>query len=652
MNFREREVDIYHLPLPTEAPLLHPEKALIVFDGSYGSLDLGALCYIQRSSKRRKNSNQGKYFGCQVNHLSLTESRVEIIREVISLFSQQVTIGRKRIGTVYTNAQAFIKFMDWADANKHTEALNDRKTASNAFKSFVAHLHEQVNRNLIARNQGANTQNRVLNFLNDFLGVQDIHRGINLLRRNINSVENTEPPSDNEQAKVLSLCETLFNGLAELVIDQREFPFCLRMPKYLDWSSPDLWIFPIIRWCIPPHALPNRAQSGQPNWAYDFANGRLAREDEIEHHYSVPVTYRGLSSTYRHSAAKNAIRIAKAKISEANSDRNHWARREAAMLAHNAFVQLFVATTGLNFSVVAELPWSGDYLLTPTRQGFRAVKWRAGGRIVSIEISVDFLPIFKRYIQLRIHLLRDIEHEYLFLSFGVNANGYPKKIHPKVLDGLYVTLANIDPTIEPILGRRWRAGKGDWLLRMKDISTTSDLLQNSPETVTKHYSAGSINTATSELTTFFNRVSDAALRGVVLAKGECVPSSQNAPLGICIEFGIPKKIEEGAPVEPDCKHQEGCLFCNKYRIHADERDTRKILSCRHCIEHTLHLPGAAFFFESILERIDLLLSEIDLRNGHDGMVAKIRREVDEGGHLDAYWARKLELLINLDIVAA
>lgn len=144
MNFREREVDIYHLPLPTDATLLHPEKALIVFDGSYGSLDLGALCYIQRSSKRRKNSNQGKYFGCQVNHLSLTESRVEIIREVISLFSQQVTIGRKRIGTVYTNAQAFIKFMDWADANKHTEALNDRKTASNAIKSFVAHLHEQV----------------------------------------------------------------------------------------------------------------------------------------------------------------------------------------------------------------------------------------------------------------------------------------------------------------------------------------------------------------------------------------------------------------------------------------------------------------------------------------------------------------------------
>jgi hypothetical protein len=54
----------------------------------------------------------------------------------------------------------------------------------------------------------------------------------------------------------------------------------------------------------------------------------------------------------------------------------------------------------------------------------------------------------------------------------------------------------------------------------------------------------------------------------------------------------------------------------------------------------------------VFDRIDQLLKHIgDLSSEHDAMVKQVRQAVDEDGELDPYWARKLDMLIQLGAVS-
>jgi hypothetical protein len=101
--------------------------------------------------------------------------------------------------------------------------------------------------------------------------------------------------------------------------------------------------------------------------------------------------------------------------------------------------------------------------------------------------------------------------------------------------------------------------------------------------------------------------------------------------------------------KPNCIDPEGCLFCDNYRIHVDETDIRKLLSCRYCIEKTAHLIGSLeeqhATLQPILARIDSIVAK--LKQYNEPLVTKILSEVEEG-ELDVYWARKLEMFMELD----
>ena len=58
-------------------------------------------------------------------------------------------------------------------------------------------------------------------------------------------------------------------------------------------------------------------------------------------------------------------------------------------------------------------------------------------------------------------------------------------------------------------------------------------------------------------------------------------------------------------------------------------------------------------YNAVFQRIDQLLTHIsDLSKEHHAMVKQVRQEVDEDGELDPYWARKLDMLIQLGAVRA
>lgn len=118
---------------------------------------------------------------------------------------------------------------------------------------------------------------------------------------------------------------------------------------------------------------------------------------------------------------------------------------------------------------------------------------------------------------------------------------------------------------------------------------------------------------------FFERLS-----GVVLDREVVMPSAVERAVGMCTAFGHPEAIGS-PPVPVDCRGAEGCLFCEHFKVHADERDTRKLISCRYCIQQTA-LAGSQerlALFGPIFDRIGAILSEVGKRA--PGIVEQLER---------------------------
>ena len=216
------------------------------------------------------------------------------------------------------------------------------------------------------------------------------------------------------------------------------------------------------------------------------------------------------------------------------------------------------------------------------------------------------------------------------------------------MDTTYRMLRRMDPGLPAVTSREWRAAKSDWLLRNTDISTTALVLQNSEATVMEAYAEGSETTAMQEMGDFLDGVAT-----TVLQPGSELANSVVRAVGKCSKFGDPTPSHPTSPVQPDCGSPEGCLFCDKFKVHADEVDTRKLASCRYCIRAVSPSVGSperqAQLFSPVISRIDHLLHEIGERDCE--MKMRIVREVDEEGELDPFWARKLEMLMELELVA-
>lgn len=632
--FGERLVTPYEIPLGS-AIISQPETALLRFDRA--NLDVGALCYLRRSNAPRKGRNNGRIVSRRVDLSSFDAERAKQVARLIVFFSDLVMSGGYRVQTVSRNAANMIRFMDWADATEHSHVLAGGDHAYAAFRAYVRHLRERVNRHEVTLSSAAKEQWMIHKLLAGFSGLHDLHRGVNMLDFGA-GWSRTEPPPENELAKVESLCEALFLGFSGLVLDGAKYPLKLAMPKYLGWQDDYLWVFPVRRWCLPPHQWETRHELTLPFWAYDYQRGRLVEAEEIRQHYRDMYTARWMVSN------------AQAVLNDANADPRHSHRIKSALVAHNAFVLFFLGQTGMNLSVAGALKWSKEYTVGQEQQGFREIKWRAGGRRYSAVVRMNFLPLFKRYIDLRAYLLGDEDCDDLFLSFGANRTKGPSSMGETVMDTIYGTLEILDPDIKRLRARKLRAAKQDFHIKHSDPATSAQVMGHSENTALQRYSAGSQTTHYSEVSAFFDKVQQAAAnRKAILQPGENVPNGVVGHVGTCADFHDPHAVAENAPVQPDCRQLEGCLFCDKHRVHPDAQDTRKLASCAYVLRQATSVPGAEMFFKPVLDRIHSILDDISALDANAEMVTRVVNEVENDGELDAYWAGKLALLNDLEI---
>lgn len=643
MTFVERPIEIWTLPIEEGVEILHPERVILAL--TKRSTDIGAFCYRSFSAPVGMRKGVARPLARPqserlVDLNSLVERNIPGVRRMITHFSDRIAKAGMLHRTIASDIRCVAKFLAWAPGAGFLDVLSNHAQARVAFATYVDHLRHLVDTNQIGVNTGALEQRGVLGVLQELTGHDDLHYGVNLIRASLASRVPTQPASEDAQGRVLALCQCVFDGLSTASLEFRPFPFDLRVPPTVRAPSNSLWVFPSLRWCMPPHVLAVREKLKKGIWAFNYEEGRLAEVHEIVHRYSFTP-----GKGRREARAEIQVANAQTRLEVANIDRQHNSRRYLAAIAHNAFVVLFLANTGMNWSTVVELPWSDSHEVGVERQGFRAIKYRAGGRTVSFEIQTAFLPAFRQYIDLRSYLLNGKPYDLLF-GAATGKGGDTQPLTEGALDWIYLTLQRLDPELPPISSMKWRASKSDWLLRKVDPTTAATVLQNSLGTVLQAYAAGSPMTQGEELGQFLNQ-----LQATVLDRSETVSSGVVNAVGICSDYGQPHQSTLG-PFPSDCKSSEGCLFCDKFKVHADDRDARKLLSCKYCIRQTGPMVGSEEQFrvliEPVLGRIEALLLEIESRE--PGLVSRIAKEVEEG-ELDPYWARKLEMLIDLELVS-
>lgn len=642
--FTSRPTVTIKLALSPHARILHPEQIIIGIAEGYH--DIGALCYALRSDKARKPRQPR-----EVVVSSIIKQRPKQILQVIKALSSLRIDSGKSANTIKHYAGLFISFVDWADANGLPNCLAGGDETRQAFRAWSNETKERYQR----QDFGEAIHNYRLTYICELLeattGLQNLMSGIRKLKKRSNPNGGTEPLALHDFAHAVAINQCLFDGLCDLVLEQRPFPHKLELPNSLGWAKNYLWLFPTNLWRLPPHLQNDaiRAAMGtNASWAYDYSNGRLATVDEIVHRYKTTEPSRRIRQ------AKESIRKAQQQIDEANADPGNTWRISLGMHAQRAFLFLFFCNTGCNDQLVRDLETDGMTIDAAVRnQKFRALKWRANGKEVELVAPATFMARLRRFMELRRYLLQGRNTPYLFFTCGNRNANPPAQIFSHELGTYYYgLLKEIDPQLPRLGSRALRASVDDYYLRFHGNVVAAAVMGHSPETELRNYSRGSANDHHNQMTLFMTSVSESARRQRVIPVTDITTDSP--PLeegGRCDDFGHPEMLSDHVPIRPDCKDAQGCLFCMNRVLIANEADARKVASAAYVMEQLILGPKHEEVLRPLICKCDEDLNKIAAFPGCHDMVEKVRRDVYENEQLTIFWADKYQLFLELGIIS-
>lgn len=637
--FVARPTAFLELPLPANGRIARPEQVILKIWRAYH--DVGAYCYALRSDNRRK-VGQAR----EVVMSSFMKHRPKEVLQVIKFLNQLKTNAGKNPQTVHSYSYNFKMFMDWADHNELYDCLSGGEATRFAFENWCTEIGERFNRHKIGPNRHNYLLTRVRELLVAVTGLESLARIGRKVHENTNPDSSTEPATPHDFAHSLALNQALFDGLCDLVLENKPFPYQLPMPKSLAWKNSFLWLFPVRVWRLPPHLWGEaREKLGSPHWVYNYEHGRLATFDEIAPKYIGP-------RWQQQQKARNSIKRAQWQLQDANGNSRHWIRIMLGMIAHNAFMFLFFSNTACNESVAGQIETDGTIDTRTMNQNFRSIKFRAMGKPISLETPASFLPTLRRFMKLRHWLLNGEDFPYLFFTFGTHNAKLPEQVGHVPITKLYAVLREIDPQLPKWGSKKIRATVADYYHRQHGVLVTSDVLQNSPDTSLKNYNTGSPVAHHVEMTLFLEKVAETSKMQIVEKSGTDLGNAK--PLeegGHCSSYGHPQPMGNDLPVEPDCKQGQGCLFCQHRILVACEEDARKVASAALVMEQVILGPLHEAELRPLIRKCDDDLEMIANFPDCREMVNRVKKEVFENGDLTPFFADKFQLFLELGVIA-
>ena len=353
------------------------------------------------------------------------------------------------------------------------------------------------------------------------------------------------------------------------------------------------------------------------------------------------------------------------KLQQRNEDKRHEERKRLASYGLVIGMLLFIAQTGANLDTAQQLQLDTMKVL-PTTQGrrFSGTKSRAGGKTTYPEFGVQFEPIFRKILELRVWYIQDERCDFVFpLRNNIDKLG---PIGYAKLQLMKKFLQRIFPKFIWITPQQWRKHVSSQYVQLSDgdLLLEAEKMGHSLDTARNNYARTSFKDAGQQISQFFHELRDVAVaktrtvERIAVKTLEVNVDAQALPVGACAAINpLPEKalgFTENAP-SPNCQQFEHCLFCQHYAVHADDEDVRKLLSLKSLLGYIKQKATDLIKWEQqfgvVLHRIDEVIEE--LSNNYQTLqdrIFSIQEEV-ESGDLDSYWLNHFELLIDLGWVA-
>ena len=622
-----RQYEEVRMPLAEGTTLLHPERALLKWEGISNRSDIGQICYLTRDTSNTQRTRR------TFDHTSFSSERARIVRLLVTQLSERLTLGAMRPNTVYLALRVVLEFVNWADKQGLHQVLCDEKATADAVHRYFREKREQVSLGNLSRNTVGHNQRNLLASLREFFGNDDFCANARALSSAQDASVPTAVPDSESQAALLAWADALFSSISTLVLDFKPYP--VRVTTARGDSL-----------CLVPHTH-DRSEG---------ADSHGLRGWNLE--TGVPRTREELTTRMAGAGAKNPrqrswaiARLTAKYLTAANEDARSPIRRAHASMAAVCFAALFLAETGVNRAQLLAMKWSPELAASlqdasVVRQKFREVKYRAGGKEVTFTVSLGLMPKLKAYLALREYLVQGANCDALFIVVEHRAQRRLIGLPAHFLAQLYSRLDTLGIVLPRISARQWRAAKQDWAVSNHGPVIAARLMGHSLVTALRSYSNGTDAAHKAEMGAFL-----ASVEKTLLKPGNDPAGSTRSAVGVCIEFHKPAPIAASVTVQPDCRSTEGCLFCDQYRVHADAADIRKLLSCRHCVRLVSGRAGSIEQYDrsfgAVLRRVDFLLDELRKRDA--ALVDQIGQDVDIDGHLDAFWSAKLDQLYELGV---
>lgn len=525
----------------------------------------------------------------EFNPLSLSSARVTSLPKVIERLSKWYRFEETRPRTIESDFGYLSQFVSWADTaenqGKFIDIFADADLALLALKGYHTYLRQLLQAHQITHATAAHRDQRPIKVMSEIHG-RSYKDDIEPL--SAHGTGSTEAPLDEEAAKFMSTLQAIFDSSTRLIL----------------------------------------------------------RNDE-------------LSGTA--GGEQRAIRLSQTDDSLITTLPANYSEARLMELACVAFAGIAIGDSGANLAQMQAYEEPEDLLVQlaqPERINLtqKVVKFRAGGREVPVHLTATTLSRMRSYLETRSRLIatlkcNDIAQFFVQCEYGgIVSRVTPREpisvvaLHKEFLTHIRRKVILVGAELPAINLRQLRAYKQQYLARHHGLKVAADVMGHSMATAIASYCKTQESVRQSELGKFLESLTSTILDPARGSPGES--PTVDIPAGACAQHGKPTAIEIKPVVVPNCSNTEGCFFCAQYRVHADEHDLRKLLSCRYVL-HRLAPPhgesaSADRIYCAVIDRIDILLSGIRLRIPQE--YEKVAADVQDAGNLSRYWSVKLQQL--------
>jgi len=506
----------------------------------YHRLHLYRIAYLDRKHTK------SPVFPHQVKRSSFDESRKNIIIAISEFIIERYQLGYSN-RTIHTNVLSQISFIDWVDTNKYSfpSELKSAKKCYILYSNYISHLYKTK---FLSSSYAKTKQSSCASLLSYVLKIElyQITSGIRPLKKVEADINHTAPASKGDLEKHLLFFSSLFNEITDNLLNDTPLPFYINLP------DESLWVFPGLDWCA-PHFRRDSITGSVPgiSIAWDLDKGKLRDKYQISE-----ITGKNNSYSLRNikSAQETLIK---------SQERSSPVRLRLAHIACKAYFMLFLIETGMNDTSASHLAWSDDYKIERDTYGFKIIKPRAGNKEVEFHLQSTALKDFEKYLKIRNLFLTGKEFSHLFFRYERNTYK-PTEIsflcYSSVILNLFIK--TVSPTLPRITSRVTRVSKSKFLMDEVGPDITSKVMQSSTETILKNYTAGNQIDTDIEFSDFFNQ-----LNYVILDTTDKNLHLTETSVGQCSSHNNPKVVSP-IEIDADCSTMHGCLYCDKYRVHA------------------------------------------------------------------------------------